>query len=672
MKTINPEMSPTSRIRLLAGAFFLATLLVACGPTDNPASNGNPDTGETDTGGNNGGGNTGGENNGGENNGGENNGGDSGSGDTGGGDPVSLDSPVDFTVKSGGIKTFEFTWTDSANATFYKLLENIDGQSGFSVIRDNIPQGEEIIQVETSLHRAMFAQYMLQACNAESCSGFSDIAFVQDNADELVKTVGFIKASNAQTNDRFGGLLKDEHSSSAGMSLSADGQTLVVGAPGEDSQSITVGGVEDNNSRNASGAVYVYSKSESGWVQQAYIKARNADANDHFGNAVSVSADGNILVVGAIDEDSNGQGVDPSDIAEQNNSAGNSGAVYVFTRDVGQWSQQSYIKSSNSGGSDQFGQAVSISADGLRMVVGAFGEDSNTTGVSTVSATDNAASNAGAVYVFDFVDGSWVEKAYIKASNTQGDDLFGANVRISADGNTIAVGTQFEDSNSTVINGDGTNNGQGKSGAVYVFAIDGEQWSEQAYIKASNSQSNDLFGDAIDLSGDGNTLVVGARGEDSGNLNESDNSRGNAGAAYVYVRNGVTWNKQAYVKANTIGGNDLFGRAVSISDDGTMIAVSANGEDSSSPFLKEVEDNNGLENSGAVYVFDRIDDTWVQRAFVKASNPGRSDQFGRALDLNQDGSTLAVGTDFDDNGAVGINGDQTIKGANESGVVYLY
>ena len=586
---------------------------------------------------------------------------------------MTLLAPQNFSISSGGIKTFQFNWSDSENASYYKLLENIDGQSGFTVIRDNIPQGEQAIKVETSLHQAKSAQYMLQACIDDRCSGFSDIAFVQDNADELVQSVGFIKASNAQAGDQFGGLLEGDLSSSASMSLSADGLTLVVGAPLEDSASTTVGGVEDNNGRANSGAAYVFVKTASGWEQQAYIKARNSGVDDNFGESISVSADGNTLVVGARLEDSNAQGTTPTDIDEQNNGASNSGAVYVFTRSGDQWSQQAYIKSSNSEAFDQFGVSVSISEDGQRMAVGAFREDSNTTGVSETSATDNAFGNSGAVYVFDLVEDIWVESAYIKASNTNGDDLFGADVSLSDDGNTLAVGTRFEDSNASVINGDGSNNSAGNSGAVYVFAFNNNTWSQQAYIKASNSQGGDAFGGAIDISANGNTLVVGARAEDSSSLNESDNSRGDSGAAYVFVRNDVNnWSQKAYLKASTIQGNDQFGRSVSISANGNMIAVGANGEDGAGAFLSEDESNNGRENAGAVYVFELEADAWVQTSFIKASNPGGQDQFGRALSLNADGSTLAVGTGFDDNGAAGIGGDQTTKGANESGVVYLY
>jgi len=292
--------------------------------------------------------------------------------------------------------------------------------------------------------------------------------------------------------------------------------------------------------------------------------------------------------------------------------------------------------------------------------------------VSETSATDNVAGNSGAVYVFDRVDETWVETAYIKSSDAQSDDLFGADVSLSDDGNTLAVGTRFEDSNASVINGDGTNNSAGNSGAVYVFAFNNDAWSQQAYIKASNSQSGDAFGGAIDISADGNRLVVGARLEDSGSFNESDNNRGDSGAAYVFGRDGSTWSQKAYLKASTIQGGDQFGRSVSISANGNMIAVGANGEDSRDAFLSEDESNNGRENAGAVYVFELESDVWVQTSFIKASNPGSQDQFGRTLSLSQDGSTLAVGTDLDDNSATGINGDQTTKGANNSGVVYLY
>ncbi|KKL06450.1 hypothetical protein LCGC14_2595910, partial [marine sediment metagenome] len=134
---------------------------------------------------------------------------------------------------------------------------------------------------------------------------------------------------------------------------------------------------------------------------------------------------------------------------------------------------------------------------------------------------------------------------YFKASNTESYDRFGYSVSLSGDGNTMAVGAWEEDSSATGINGNQTNNNTLQSGAVYVFVRSGGTWSQQAYVKASNNESLDWFGSSVALSGDGNTLAVGAAGEDSAatgiNGNMADNSASQAGAVYIFVRSGGTW-----------------------------------------------------------------------------------------------------------------------------------
>nr|WP_053233931.1 FG-GAP repeat protein [Nonlabens ulvanivorans] len=120
------------------------------------------------------------------------------------------------------------------------------------------------------------------------------------------------------------------------------------------------------------------------------------------------------------------------------------------------------------------------------------------------------------MYVFIRTGTSWIQQAYIKASNTDPSDLFGRAVTLSSDGNTLAVGANEEDSNATGINGNQNDNSNNRSGAVYLFTRIGTTWSQQAYIKASNTEVGDQFGESITLSGDGNTMAIGgASFEDS-------------------------------------------------------------------------------------------------------------------------------------------------------------
>ncbi len=128
-------------------------------------------------------------------------------------------------------------------------------------------------------------------------------------------------------------------------------------------------------------------------AQEAYLKASNTEANDRFGTTVAV--DGDTVVVGAYYEDSNDTGTTG---AGADNSGWDSGAAYVFVRSGGVWTQEAYLKASNTDAGDGFGDAVAVAGD--TVVVGAFWEDSNETGTAGTGA-DNSALQSGAVYVFD-------------------------------------------------------------------------------------------------------------------------------------------------------------------------------------------------------------------------------------------------------------------------------
>src|SRR5262249_54483207 len=232
-------------------------------------------------------------------------------------------------------------------------------------------------------------------------------------------------------------------------------------------------------------------------------------ADDHFGNGgtleghgVALSGDGNTLAVGASYEDSNANGINGN---QNDNSLYSSGAVYVFVRRNNVWTQQAYIKASNPGQSDKFGFVVALSQDGNTLAVSAPGEASAAKGING-DQSDDSIPEAGAVYVFTRTGTVWSQQAYINASNTgeprvggqfADGDRFGFSIALSADGNTLAAGANAEDSGAKGINGDQNDNSQANSGAVYVFTRSGTTWSQQAYIKASNTDTADLFGYSV-------------------------------------------------------------------------------------------------------------------------------------------------------------------------------
>ena len=408
----------------------------------------------------------------------------------------------------------------------------------------------------------------------------------------------YIKASNTESSDDFG----------IAVTLSSDGNTLVVGARLEDSNATGINGIASNNSATDSGAVYAYTRDGSGtWTQLAYIKASNTEVDDGFGNTVMLSSDGNTLAVGAQLEDSNATGINGDDT---NNLASGSGAVYVYTRNgASVWSQQAYVKASNTGQSDQFGFAVSLSGDGNTLAVGANSEASNATGING-DETDNSTPASGAAYVYTR-DGAgvWSQQAYVKSSNTEFADEFGYSITLSSNGHTLAVGAREESSNAIGIDGDSSDNSAFNSGAVYVYTRDGASvWSQQAYVKASNTGAEDFFGHTVSLSGDGNTLAAGAYQESSNTTgidgDQSENSAFGAGAVYVYTRDGTSvWSQQAYVKASNTGAGDLFGVAVILSNNGDTLAVGAHFEDSNATGIGGDESDNSASASGAVYLY---------------------------------------------------------------------
>jgi len=558
-------------------------------------------------------------------------------------------------------KIFRFTWTAVSGATSYKLKEAITTGAGYTIIKETTTTSFDHV---APLYARLNAKYILESCNATGCTA-STAVFTSTKVADMASSIGYLKASNTGTavNEYFGSF----------VSLSSDGNTLAVGATGEDSNATGVNGDQTDNSVSFSGAVYVFSRTGTVWSQQAYLKASNPDVDDTFGYNLSLSDNGNTLAVSAYKEDSNATGVNGD---QTDNSMSDSGAVYIFSRTGAIWSHQAYLKSSNTSASDRFGEeSVSLSADGNTLAVGAPSEDSNATGING-DQTDNSKASSGAVYVFTRTGTTWTQQAYIKASNSEATDYFGWVVVLSSNGNTLAVSAVDESSNATGIGGDQTNNSAADAGAVYVFTRTGTTWTQQAYIKASNAEATDYFGQKLSLSADSNTLAVAATGESSNangiNGAQGDNSLSSSGAVYVFTRAGTTWSQQAYVKASNTGANDGFGLSVSLSTSGNTLAVGARSESSNATGLNGDESSNSEAGSGAVYVLTRSGTTWSQSAYVKATNTAAGDLFGDVVSLSADATALVVGAYAEDSNATGVNGDQTDNSVSRAGAVYLY
>ncbi|MCW5518914.1 hypothetical protein J1N09_03630 [Aureitalea sp. L0-47] len=472
----------------------------------------------------------------------------------------------------------------------------------------------------------------------------------------------YIKASNTNAQTYFGN----------SIAMSNDGNYLVIGSNYERSNATGINGDQTNISSSQSGAVYVFIRSGSTWSQQAYIKASNTDPQDQFGISVAINSDGSRIVVGAWGEDSNATGVNGD---ETNNSSSFSGAAYVFVRSGTTWSQEAYLKASNTDNFDGFGESVSINADGSRVVVTASGEESNATGVNGNEA-DNSASSSGAAYVFVRSGSTWSQEAYIKASNTELQDSFGRSVSLSGDASRLVIGASQEDSNATGINGNQADNSANRAGAAYVYVRSGSTWTQEAYVKASNTDGQDNFGQVVKLDADGNTMVVSSTGEDSSatgiNGNESDNSTSASGAVYVFTRSGSTWTQQAYIKASNTDFNDLFGVSMSLTASGDGLLIGAPVESGYDSGIGGDQSSNDVFSSGAAYLLERSGSTWSQSLYIKACNVGQGDRFGSGVALNDAVTYLSGSAPYEDSNATGINGDLLSNSSFDSGAVYVF
>jgi hypothetical protein len=248
-----------------------------------------------------------------------------------------------------------------------------------------------------------------------------------------------------------------------------------VGAVNEASCATGVNGDQTSNSCPGSGAVYVFTRTAGIWTQQAFVKASNSSGQFGWGLALK----GNTLVVGAPSEASCATGIDGN---QADKGCPGAGAVYIFTRTNTLWSQIAYVKAVHPGLQSFAGSFGNILAfDGTALAVGAA--DNNCATGFNPSPGSNDCTVSGAVYLFNRTVTGWAQRAYVKASNTEPYDFFGAGIAIA--GNTLVVGAIYEDSCATGINGNQTDNscahppdvGDGfpppthGAGAVYVYVL---------------------------------------------------------------------------------------------------------------------------------------------------------------------------------------------------------
>lgn len=368
-----------------------------------------------------------------------------------------------------------------------------------------------------------------------------------------------------------------------GRAVAVDRDTALVAAPFDD---------DDGAS---SGAVYVFQRNQGSpdsWGQVAKITATDGAEGDHFGDALAV--DGDTMVAGAYGDDDNGH---------------YSGSTYVFQRNAGgadNWGRVAKLVPPDGAAGDHFGHGVAV--DGDTIVAGSYRDDDN-------------GDDSGAAHVFTRLGNDWRQESQPTAPTGVAGDGFGFAVAV--DGPLMVIGAPYDD-----------DNGVG-SGSAYVFACNrggADNWGLMAHLSATDAMASDAFGYAVGISGD--TVVVGAP--------QGDGAVSDSGAAYVFTRNqggADGWGQTAKITAADGTSGDEFGVAVAISGDAVVVGAPSDSPQGAS--------------SGSAYVFARNQDgadQWGESAKISPTLGGSGAHFGLAVAV--DGDTVVVGApDADGTGA---------------------
>ncbi len=451
----------------------------------------------------------------------------------------------------------------------------------------------------------------------------------RDSINDLTATAIPLPENEIDANDRLGSI------------VAVNNQFLALGIPNEssDGQGIFLNNSFANNtSAPSSGAVMLFDKDSDGnWQLHSVIKSSNSESGDKFGTAVSLS--GNVLFVSAPGEDSQAAGVNlnssaSTDALKVNNTAPNSGAVYVYSFNAQEnaWTETHYIKPESNQISDGdfdkgFGSKLASSAEFL--LISAPNENS-----ANGAAGDSRFPNSGAVYVYNLDDSAQgiTLNTTLKAFNPGSGDLFGSSLALAD--NMIAVGAPFEDHNrrgplSKLVDQDDLdtfdNNNRNNSGAVYVYSISNAKIIEaNAYLKSSNSDAADFFGTALAISDD--ILFVGATGEDNSsvgfNRDLHNNDAENSGAVYVYNRNSSTdiWVETDYIKANDTQLNSNFGNFIRFNNNNLVISAPNYSQDA-------------LSKAGKVYLYEYKDGALEQNLDFQITGTASNEFLGNSIAL---------------------------------------
>lgn len=392
-----------------------------------------------------------------------------------------------------------------------------------------------------------------------------------------------------------------------GSTLEGEGNNDVMGysvsISGDGNRIIIGSRYSSDTSRGGAGRftghASVYDWNGSNWIEKgAPIYGERKD--DLSGSAVSISSDGNVIAIGAPLNNSNGS---------------DAGQVRVFVWENERWVQRG-IALLGTHARDQAGQSLALSADGSLIAIGA-------------SRNDAAGTDAGQVRIFQWKNGEWTQLGNTLLGTDAG-DRFGVRMGLSSDGHTIAIG------------GNGNDVASKNAGFAQIYHYNGLDWIQQGQDIYGMTRGGE-FGYSITLSADGRTLAVGSP--------RADHEANSLGYVQVYAWNESTWVQQG----PTIYGDDngdYFGFSIALSDNGKQLAVGA-------PFNR---DDGYL--TGQTQIYERLDQDWIQMGETLYGETA-VELSGYSVDLSADGSRVIIGaSEFIADGSVVGNGKTRIFNLN--------
>ena len=320
-----------------------------------------------------------------------------------------------------------------------------------------------------------------------------------------------------------------------GNAVAMDGETVLVGAPGVD------------DAGPEAGAAYVFVKVGEEWIQQARLIGDDLEIFDQFGSAVAVHGD--TAIIGAYGKDDSGT---------------DSGAAYVFVRSGASWTQQAKLTHRGAVRGDLFGYAVGVYEDNA--LIGAYRSDA-------------AGPDSGAAYLFTRNGRTWTQSLLLLPNDISIGDEFGYSVNLTK--GAAIIGAPKEDRHLDDV------------GAAYVFLQTRNAWVQQAKLGASDADTGDEFGSAVAIHED--TAIVGAWKDNHplADIHDDPALQLDKGAAYSFLRDGLSWVEKRRIEAAGARQSDLFGASVAIR--GSFAIVGAFGSD------------NAGDNSGSAFIYNPID-----------------------------------------------------------------